>query len=228
MKRMALVPAAIILILSVVLTACGQDGKKNKYGTVIEDKEGHTHVVMTDDSGQTVVDKKGNLVEIIIGNDGKPITLKDGQTETSAVTYPALVVSKDKVELEGIEMYVPKGWKSESTVYISLTHKKNSKSQATLSVKKTDAYEDFESAVKAQTGLAESNTDEKLDIKVDELKLAGTVMYRRTLFNSESNSYMIRYLFENDGKIYVADCTVNGEYYETVGFDAIMDSIVLK
>ena len=229
MKKKCILLCAAALTLSFVLAACGaQKEPTNKNGKVVKDKEGHTHVIMTDANGETVVDEKGNLVEVIIDNDDEPVTHNDGTPQTAAVTFPNIVLTKEKVEISGLEVGIPKDWKNIGETYIVLEHKDSKENNATLTIQLSTAYASLEEAVDVQNSMAMKEASNDINVKVDEIDLAGIKMYRRTLHNGENDSYMIRYLFEHNANLYIADATVLGAYYDAINFDAIMNSIILK
>ena len=95
MKKTLAVVSALILVLSVGLTACG---KKNTF----IDHNGNSHVAVNE-NGVTKQDCFGNLYEVIE---------KDGTTRTQICEFPSAMTNKAQTWIENgvLRMKVPKGW----------------------------------------------------------------------------------------------------------------------
>lgn len=97
MKKTLAIISALILVLSVSLTACG---KKNTF----TDSYGNTHVAVNE-KGSTKQDEYGNLYEVVE---------KDGTTRTQIFEFPSAMTNKSQSWIENgvLRMKVPKGWQT--------------------------------------------------------------------------------------------------------------------
>ena len=97
MKKSLAIISALILVLSVSLTACG---KKN----IFTDGNGKSHVAVNE-KGSTKQDEFGNLYEVIEEN---------GTTRTQIHEFPSAMTNKSQSWIENgvLRMKVPKGWKT--------------------------------------------------------------------------------------------------------------------
>lgn len=104
MEKKIIAAVSVVILLVSVLAACA------KKPPVIVTKEGMTFPLMTDSEGNTMVNKHGDLVVMVTGDDGKPIKNADGEYETAAVTFPDIIVGKLTVETSDFIMNYPKNW----------------------------------------------------------------------------------------------------------------------
>lgn len=110
MKKSLIIISAILLVFSVVLTACGN---KN----IIIDKNGHSFVPVTNEEGTKLQDKWGRL--IIEQTD------EDGSKVTQPYIFPDKITNKRNSEIENavVSVKVPKSWSvSKETSFVRLRH----------------------------------------------------------------------------------------------------------
>lgn len=105
MKKCISVVAILILMLSVLLTACA---KKNE----IIDDYGKTHVIATDKDGNLLQDPWGNLYE--------EVTDADGNTVTQAYDYPVVSTNKKRTVIENavLKMELSDDWKASDSASV--------------------------------------------------------------------------------------------------------------
>lgn len=110
MKKSLIIISAVLLVFTVVLTACG------KSNTIV-DKDGYTYTVVTDKSGNKLQDKWGRL--IIEQTDS------DGNIVTQPYDFPDKITNKRNTKIENavVSVDVPSGWEvSRETSFVRLRH----------------------------------------------------------------------------------------------------------
>lgn len=100
---------SIILCTILILTTFAACGKK--YLT-ITDKDGVTHLLLTDTDGNTVINSDGNIAVVNTDANGKVVTKKGGEIYTEGLTFPEVVLnSKDNIyETADFQWKLPEEW----------------------------------------------------------------------------------------------------------------------
>ena len=111
MKKTLIILSASVALLGIGLTACGKSD-------VITDKDGKTHVIVTQKGGDVAQDPWGNLYE--------KVTDQDGKTVTQVYDFPVIKTNrfKSKVENGVLTVDVPGGWEVSDSTVMRLRHKK--------------------------------------------------------------------------------------------------------
>ena len=86
---------AILAALLIIVTSFAACTKNYDEDRIITDRESNTHILATDENGQTMQDEDGNIMEIITDNKGKEVTDEDGK-----------IVSLEKQNGEG-NVFIP-------------------------------------------------------------------------------------------------------------------------
>lgn len=110
MKKSIAVVSALILCVSVVLTACGKD-------RIYYDEYGSTHCAITEKNGEKKTNEYGYLYE--------EVTDAEGKARTQIFEFPSVCTNKRGTFVENAVMSIeiPKGWKiGGSSRKLSLTH----------------------------------------------------------------------------------------------------------
>lgn len=180
MKKSLVIISCILLLTSIVLTACGDSN-------VIVDNNGYSCTVVTDEDGSWVQDKWGN---IIVEN-----TDSDGNKVTQALNFPDKVTDKHNKKIENavVSINVPSGWSvAESISFVRLRHNgKCSETSSNSSCQMDFTYsqnltlqETYNEYLVSVVKLASLDSDEITDIEEYEVTLMGK--------NAKAISYKIQ------------------------------------
>lgn len=180
MKKSLVIISCILLLISVTLTACGNSN-------IIIDNNGYSRKVATDEDGNWLQDKWGN---IIVEN-----TDSDGNKVTQPLNFPEKVTDKHNKKIENavVSINVPSGWSvSEGTSFVRLRHNgKCSEMSSDSSCQMDFTYsqnltlqETYNQYLASVIKLSSLNPDEITDIEEYEVTLMGK--------NAKAISYKIQ------------------------------------
>ena len=189
------------------------------------------HVLVTDKSGETVVDADGNLVEVMTGTDGKPIpavtengTVADKQSveyQTSPVTFPGVLVSDTKAENQYCRVDLPAGWTAEDNGGQILLTQTSTGAQVVIqsNVARTSAsaIESIQADCDA-TGVSYETDTAELD------GLEARVL-RYTALNTRFAAYAVNSSLEYASTVI---CTIDESKADTADFGEILQNIHFK
>lgn len=175
MKKSLLSVSALIIVFSILFTACGKEQ------ILITDIGGETHVAVTDKDGNIVNNQYGEYFEVI--------TDENGETKTQAAVFPEVVTDKANSYAENavLRMDLPHGWKNFGiTSKMKITHtgectkKGSSNCEITFSydfqLLKDDLYQNYLREIQT---IINSDTGKKLNVYDKEVlgHTAKTVYY---------------------------------------------------
>ena len=110
MKKSIMILSASVALLGIGLTACGKSD-------IVTDKDGKTHVIVTQKGGEVAQDPWGNLYE--------KVTDRNGETVTQVYDFPAIKTNRFKTKVENgvLTVKVPGGWEISDANVMRLRHK---------------------------------------------------------------------------------------------------------
>lgn len=100
----ATVTVGIVLVLISVLIVYGRK-------PTITTNEGNEYLAVTDDEGNTVLNKDGDIAVYVTDNNGKYVKDEDGERQTNYIDFPDKIISDNTFENLGFIFTMPKGWK---------------------------------------------------------------------------------------------------------------------
>lgn len=229
MHKKMIVLFCVFLVLLFAFAACK---KHSRYGALVVDQQGMEHVIMTDANGVTVMDKDGNLVEIMTDSGNKkPIKVPTengtkaadaGDYQTHAVTFPGIVEDDEAVEDAFCTVSLPEGWEQIGSGTLLLLHKPtDARIQISTDIggTATGAIETLNSQIEA---LAPEGGYTQQDVLIDGLTATRT---QYALGGMTVTSYL---LITENGKVCRINCTVDTAKYDSANADAVVQSIRFK
>jgi hypothetical protein len=237
MKKGYTAALALVFISIFIFAACE---KKSRYGVLITDEIGMTHVLATDSDGATIQDGNGNLVEVVTDSDSKkPIPLpnaqsgtegeKDGEKQkrakeyqTQSITFPAFIENRDSVEVAAYVMPKPKGWEMTGSASIIL------KDTGTETI--IDTYEGgYATVQEGREAIDEQRVKLEKDIPFsyeEDYKICGTSGIKCHYDLGDTQRYL--YLVMVNDTVYRFGVTIKTEHDGKVDYEGILNGIKFR
>lgn len=108
---------AIVMVTVLIVTCFAACKKKDN---IYVDDDGATHVLMTDEEGNTVLNSDGELVVCVTDKDGNVLKDENGEIQTAAVDFPEVVVNKNKLETPYYRLTLPDEWEADDGGEVSM------------------------------------------------------------------------------------------------------------
>lgn len=234
MSKKYISAVALVFAFLFILASCG---KGSRYGTLITDEKGMTHVLATDANGNTIQDGNGNLVEIITDKNGKPVTVPEayatnedgsvvvsvegGNYASQAITFPNVISNGKTVETADLVLPVPKGWEQTGTFSIILKH---TDTGAMLDIT-NDVEDTVDNVVKGIEDMQSMITGEfKYDKQDTDISGYEAVKCHYDLGKTQRYIYVVSVNFN----VYRFGCTVNTEDESKIDFEAIINNVQFR
>lgn len=192
-KKIIALMAVATIIFVCTFAACGKDDENNVY---VDNKE---YNFVTDENGDKVLSKDGELVVYATDDNGKYIKNSDGEYETLLQQFQP-IEDDGVVEDYGYIFTLPEGWETDKTQVGSFVNKKNN-GTATIDIVKylyDDYYKlnlDTYEKLKKELGEDAVTWEEDVDILPEAEKAC-----RFTMKAEDAISVLV--FFENSGNIY--------------------------
>lgn len=230
---------ALVFAALFVLASCE---KRSRYGALITDEMGMTHVLLTDANGVTVQDGYGHLVEVVTDSDSKKPVVIPGRTvtvtgdggkvvseyevleayQTQSISFPAFIENEDSVEVARYIMPKPKGWEMTGSGSIIL---KNTDTGAII-----DTYEGgYESVEEGLEAIEEQRVKLTKEIPYNvegNYKICGTEGVKCHYDLGDTQRYL--YLVMINDTVFRFGVTVKTEHDGKVDYEGILNGIKFR
>ena len=98
---------AVICVLLLLVTLFAACGKK----VIIEGKNGQEYIAATDDEGNTMLNKEGEIIIYVTDENGKYVKDENGERQTNAVTFPDQIRGEHAIATPQYRLTMPDDWK---------------------------------------------------------------------------------------------------------------------
>ena len=230
MHKKTITLLCLLLAFLFVFAACK---RHSRYGTIVVDRQGMEHVIMTDANGVTVVDNDGNLVEIVTDSQNKkPIAVPTengtagaaqvGEYQTHGVTFPGVVEDGTAIEDGLCQVAVPQGWEPLGNGMMVLLHTATeARVQISTDVGGTlsDAVEKLNSQIEA---VAPEGGSTQTNVTIDGLPAT------RTQYEMQNMTVISYLLMTENGKVCRINCLVETDKLDAADIDSVVRGIRFK
>lgn len=208
--------AALLLVFTLILCLFAACGKDKVNGIAIVDSEGTTRVLATNDNGETMTDDAGNLIIVV--------TNADGKEETQRVAPPDYYVNGNIIETPKYTVTIPKGWEQSAGLGdVRLIHT-STKSELNLVTLKDKTLED---AIFSAEEVMDLMRNEGGTVETVQTTICGVEATQYSVSKADSGT-VVFYIFEKNGTVYSFYAVADKENRDSVGFEALINSIQFK
>ena len=229
---------AILAALLIIVTSFAACTKNYDEDRIITDRESNTHILATDENGQTMQDEDGNIMEIINDNKGKEVTDEDGKIVSQPVTYPDLLEVDGYAETKWLKVKVESGWEQSGKLNIQLKHTKTD-SFLNFGVVEGEKQDDIIAQLnKMFDTFKKVDEYEKVDTTTEKVKIGGIEMTKiRTVLTISEDAVVegenptqviCYYIHEKDGNTYRFEYSTTPTNEKNVNFEEIISTVEYK
>jgi hypothetical protein len=240
MNRKHTALTALLFAALFILASCE---KKSRYGVLITDEIGMTHVLVTDANGQTVQDGNGHLVEVVTDSDSKKPIVNPARTvtvtddsgsvvsefevpeeyQTQSITFPAFIENEDSVEVARYIMPKPGGWEMIGSLSIILKH---TETETVIDTYEGD-YSSLEEGLDDLEAKRAKLTEKDIPFTVEKnYKICGTTGIKCRYDLGDMQRY-IYFVMMND-TVYRFGVSVKTEYDGKIDYEGILNGIKFR
>ena len=235
MKRNIIAVICLMLAFSFIFVSCS----KNVYYV---DNKGVSHIAYTNDNGETVTDKSGNVLVVPTDDEGNVITDEFGHYEPQTVSDQGVNVDENGkgAEAAAYKLTAPKGWEIRNDIssYVQIRPlDENNKTKVDIQYNDQGYDATVEAMVELKKNFVEAakevyiDSKEEVTLKDGEITPATKITF---LGLAEKNgeeivSGYICYIFSHGKYTYNVFCIINSEDdAKHNDFEKIIDAIEFK
>ncbi len=219
--------ALSIMTLVCVFTACGKKPTGTEAVTV---QGGETLAVLTKEDGGLERNDQGDILMVVTEEDGKAVTDKDGEQQTTQVNLKTAFVYDNRIEFKDYYLEIPDGWTNDLS-YTDLTIAKKG-SDETIKIMRSedksleDAMSNTESMFKTVKDINPAAVTSKSTIKINGEGCIFMSAYSKT---EENENYLAYAFLENEGALYTFMVTAAHDLTGNLGeIEKILNSVEFK
>ncbi len=229
---------AVLAALLIFMTSFAACTKKYDDDRIITDRESNTHILATDENGETMQDEDGNIMEIVTNAKGEEETDENGKGVSQPVTYPDLLEVDGYAETKWLKVKVASGWEQSGRLNIQLKHKKT-ESFLNLSVVEGKQQDDVITQINTMIDTFKKVDEyEKVDSTNEKVKIGGIEMTKiRTVLTVSKDAVaegenptqvICYYIHEKDGNTYRFEYVTIPEAEKSVNFEEVLATVKYK
>ena len=216
-----------LMMLVCIFTACSKKPSGTEAVTI---EGGSTLAVLTREDGQLERNEAGDIMMVVTEENGKAVTDKNGEQETTRVNLKTAFVYDNRIEFEHYYLEIPDGW-SNQVSYTDLGISKDG-SDESLKIMRSEektlekAFSGTQEMFDKITEMNPKAVQKKTGIKIGDD--TGTLLscYSET---DENKTYLAYAFYEYDGALYTFMITANHDLTDNLSeIEMIISSVEFK
>ncbi len=238
MEKRVIALVIAVLIIASTFVACA---KRSKYGKIYVDYDGVTHVLATDENGETVRGEDGNLYEVqfqyedATDTEGTVLLDEGGEWLTTEYEFPKYIVVKEAkfkyfpilfhnkyVQNSVLKLPLPDGFEQISK---RAFHIENEESGCWLECS-ADDYKSLDEAYLKAKEVLPVYVEAGSQIEDGYVTICGEKAYRCIITNDEDNIILTTYYFEKNDHLIRFQTLLKTDYADEIDFEAIINTAI--